>query len=1088
MKRLLLTLLLAAGVSAPLFAQFETATVVGTVKDSTGAVVPGAKVTLTNTQTGVTAEKMTDANGAYEFFTVRIGTYVITAEKEGFSIALVDNVQVTVGARQRIDLNMAVGQLSEKVEVSASVVLLQTDTSDRSQVITGEQTRALPLNGREYSALALLSPGVRLSALNTGGFTPREGSFNVNGLRSTFNNFLIDGVDNNAYGTSNQGFSNQVMQPAPDAVGEFKVVTNNMSAEYGRSAGATINVAYASGTNTFRGSVWEFMRRTEFNATGFFRPATGVKPGFDRDQFGGVIGGPIKRNKAFFFADVEIFDQTRSQTTSSTIPTMAQRSGLLAVDVRNPLTGEIYPAGTTIPMTAFARKVLSELPEPTSAATANNLQILQEFTNRTPKAGGKLDYQVSPTLSLFGRVGWRDADIFDNPPISGPSGGAGNAQTYVTNKQFSSGLTYTPNGTSLLEARFGWSNTRAGKNPAALVLRQPPAEIAYGITGLPSDPRVAAGLPTQLITGFSDLGRQATNPQWQYPTVFNPKVNYTWLQGRHSLKTGYEFQRVLTEVQDVNPLYGRDSYTGQFSKAVSTAANNNLYNLADFMFGARSTYALSNILVAELQQNMHFMYLQDDWRLNDQLTINAGLRYEYATPWTEAGNVLSNFDPATKTMVMAKEGSLKDRSTINPDRNNFGPRLGVAYTPLNRTVFRAGYGISYVHFHRAGGANVLPINGPQVINAVVVQTLADPTFRTTQQGYPAGLTDPARFNPLLANITYMPEDYRSTDVHSWFASLQREIWDGALLDVAYVGNRADGMLLFANYNQAVPNNAAGTLSLQSRRPIPEYADITYSFNGGKSRYHSFQTKFDWRIGRDMMLLSSLTVSQTKDNGAGSLENPNGNFPAPQDFRNLDADFGLSSYHEPYNSTTSFVIDLPFGNGRRYMSDANRFADAVLGGWMIAGINTVAPGEMVTLTYTPLASQVVSGIQQDFRGANNYRPNVSGDPLVPEGERTFNNWLSRTTVTAPTDPSQPFGNAPRNSVRGPLRWQVDMVMSKRFDIPWTSNGGFEFRMEAFNLLNRTNFRAPNGNRSSAAYGTITTTYDPRILQFGFKATF
>ncbi len=817
-------------------------------------------------------------------------------------------------------------------------------------------------------------------------------------------------------------------------------------------------------------------------------PPRGVKPGFDRDQFGGVIGGPIKKNKAFFFADVEVFDQTRSQTTSSTIPTLAQRSGILTVDVRNPLTGEIYPAGSPIPMTAFARKVLNDLPAPTNTGTANNLQILQEFTNRTPKAGGKVDVQVSPTLSLFGRVGWRDADILDQPPISGPSGGAGNAETYVTNKQFSSGLTYTPNGTSLLEARFGWSATRAGKNPFAIYNGEASAESIYGITGLPSDPRVAGGLPTQLITGYSDLGRQATNPQWQYPTVFNPKVNYTWLQGRHSLKTGYEYQRVLTEVQDVNPLYGRDSYTGQFSKAVPTAANNNLYNLADFMFGARSTYALSNLLVAELEQDMHFMYLQDDWRLNDRLTINAGLRYEYATPWTEANNVLSNFDPATKTMVIAKDGSLKDRSTLNPDRNNFGPRIGLAYTPADRTVFRAGYGMSYVHFHRAGGANVLPINGPQVINAVVVQTLADATFRTTQQGYPAGLTDPARFNPLLANITFMPEDYRSTDVHSWFASVQREVWDGALLDLAYVGNRANGMLLFANYNQAVPNNAAGTLSLQSRRPIPEYADITYSFNGGKSRYHSFQTKFDWRIGSDMTLLSSLTLSQTKDNGAGSLENPNGNFPAPQDFRNLDADFGLSSYHEPYNSTTSFVVDLPFGSGRRYMNSTNKVTEAILGGWMIAGINTIAPGEMVTLTYTPLASQVVSGIQQDFRGANNYRPNVTGDPLVPEGERTYNNWLSRTTVVAPTDPSQPFGNAERNSVRGPLRWQVDMVMSKRFDIPWTNNGGFEFRVEAFNLLNRTNFRAPNGNRSAGAYGTITTTYDPRILQFGFKAMF
>jgi hypothetical protein len=1073
MKRIVFALLVCLLAPTAAWAQFETATVVGTVRDSSGAVVPSAKVTLTNTQTGVSLDRMSDANGNYEFFTVRIGSYVVTAEKDGFSVALVDNVQITVGARQRIDLNMAVGQLTEKIEVSASAVLLQTDSSDRSQVITAEQTRALPLNGREYSALALLSPGVRLSALNTGGFTPREGSFNVNGLRSTFNNFLIDGVDNNAYGTSNQGFSNQVMQPAPDAVGEFKVVTNNMSAEYGRSAGATINVAYASGTNTYRGSAWEFMRRTEMNATGFFRPATGVKPGFDRDQFGGVLGGPIVKSKAFFFTDFEVFDQTRSQTASSTIATAAQRNGLLSVDVRNPFTGEVYPAGTPVPMTAFARKVLSELPAPTNSNTANNLQVLQEFTNRTPKAGGKVDIQFSPRLSAFGRVGWRDADIFDNPPIEGPSGGAGNAETYVTNKQFSSGVTYTPGGSSLLEARFGWSTTRAGKNPAALVRGDRRAEDEYGITGLPTDPRVAAGLPTQLITGYSDLGRQSTNPQWQYPTVFNPKINYTWLQGRHSLKTGYEFQRVLTEVQDVNPLYGRDSYAGQFSRPTG-AASNNLYNLADFMFGARSTYALSNILVAELEQNMHFVYLQDDWRVNDRVTINAGLRYEYATPWTEANNVLSNFDPATRTMVMAREGSLQERSTLQPDRNNFAPRLGLAFTPTERTVIRGGYGISYVHFHRAGGANVLTIN--------------DATFRTTQQGYPAGLTDPARFNPLLANITYMPSDYRSSDVHSWFASVQREMWTGALLDLAYVGNRANGMLLFANFNQAAPNNAAGTLSLQSRRPIPEFADITYSFNGGKSRHHAFQGKFDWRIGRQMTLLSSLTIGQTKDNGAGSLENPNGNFPAPQDFRNLDADFGLSSYHEPYNSTTSFVIDMPFGRGRRYMTDANAALDAVLGGWMIAGINRVAPGEMVTLTYTPTAAQQVSGIQQDFRGANNYRPNVNGDPLVPEGERTFNNWLSRTTVTVPTDPSQPFGNAPRNSVRGPLRWEVDMVMSKRFDIPWSSNGNFEFRLEAFNLLNRTNFRAPNGNRSAGAYGTITSTYDPRILQLGFKASF
>jgi hypothetical protein len=1075
------SLVLCVFFAAPAFAQFETATVVGTVRDSSGGVVPDAKVTLTNTQTGVTAERQSDANGNYEFFTVRIGSYVVTAEKTGFSIALVENVQVTVGARQRVDLTMAVGQLSEKVEVSARAVLLQTDSSDRSQVISGEQTKALPLNGREYSALALLSPGVRVSPLAAGG---REGSFNVNGLRSTFNNFLIDGVDNNAYGTSNQGFSNQVMQPAPDAVEEFKVVTNNMSAEYGRAAGATINVAYASGTNQFRGSGWEFARRTALNATGFFRPPDGVKPPFERDQYGGVIGGPIVKNKAFFFADFEGFKQTRGLTASTTIANMAQRSGILTVDIRDPFTGAVYPAGTPIPMTAFARKVLTELPTPTNDRASNNFQLLQNFENTTNKAGGKVNVQFSPRLSAFGRFGWRDVDIFDHPNIPLPSGGAGNAETYARNKQLAFGLTYTPTGLSLLEVRFGWSDTQGGKNPAAL--GQSSALDAYGITGLPTDQRVVGGLPTQLITGYSDLGRQATNPQWQYPTVYNPKVNYSWLMGRHSFKSGYEFQHIQTEVQDVNPLYGRDQYAGQFTRPAGIAANN-IYNLADFMLGFRSTYALSNILVANLRQNMHFAYLQDDLRVNDRLTVNLGLRYEYATPWVEQDNILSNFDLNTRTMVLARDGSLKDRSTLKPDRNNFGPRLGFAYTVTPDTVLRGGYGVSYVHFHRAGGANVLPINGPQVINAVVVQTPTTPGFRTTQQGYPAGLTDPSRFDPLAANITYMPEDYHSSRVQSWFASVQRELWRGALVDVAYIGNRADDLLLFANINQATPNNSAGTIPLQARRPIQGFADITYSFNGGKSRYHAFQGKFDWRVGSGLSILNSLTLSQTKDNGAGSLEGASGNFPAPQNFYNLEADYGLGAYHQPYNNTTSFVLDLPFGSGRRYASTASPVVDAIIGGWQVAGINSIYAGETVTLTYTPSATFQVSGIQQDFRGANNYRPNVIGEVMVPSDQRNAQNWFSRSGVAAPTDPSQPFGNAPRNAYRGPTVWQMDFVASKRFPMPW-ERGNLEFRAEFFNLFNRTNFRSPNGNISSAAFGTITATYDPRIMQFGLKLNF
>ena len=1085
MKRAVFVLCAIFGLWTPAAAQFETASVVGTVRDLSGAIVAGATVTLTNIETGVSATRTSDAAGNYEFMTARVGTYLVTAEKEGFAVAVADNVRIAVGGRQRVDLTLQVGALTERIEVTGAITRLETETSQRGQVITGEQTRALPLNGREYSALSLLSPGVRQSNIGTGSVgQPREGSFNVNGLRSTFNNFLIDGVDNNAYGTSNQGFSNQVMQPSPDAVEEFRVVTNNMSAEYGRAGGATINVAYRSGTNRFSGSGWEFYRDTALNATGFFRPASGEKPPLERNQFGGVFGGPLVRNKAFIFADYEGFRQTRGLPGNSTIPNLNQRQGILGVDVVDPRTSTRYPAGTAIPMTAFARKVLSELPAPTHDRAATNYVINQQFKNVQDKFGTKVDVQINPSLSIFGRYGYRDVAVTDDPPIPLPSGGAGNAFTYVTNKQMASGLTYVPSGTSLLEVRFGWSTTIAGKNPWAL--NSAGADEAYGISGLPRDPRITGGLPTQIITGFSELGRQATNPQWQFPKVYNPKVNYTWIAGRHSLKTGYEFQHIQTEVQDVNPLYGRDQYQGQFTRPAGAAASN-IYNLSDFMFGLRSTYALSNVLIANLRQNMHFIYAQDDFRVSDKLTLNLGLRYEYATPWVERDNILSNFDPDRRQMVLATDGSLESRATLKPDRNNFGPRLGLAYTITPRTVFRGGYGTSYVHFHRAGGANVLPINGPFVVNAVVVQTPATPGFRTTEAGYPTGLTDPSQFNPLAANITYMPRDYRSSRVQSWFASVQRELGQNLIVDLAYVGNRADGMLLFANFNQATPNNSAGSIPLQQRRPIPEFADITYSFNGGKSRYHAFQGKVDWRMRGGISLLSSLTLSQTKDNGAGSLENPNGDSPSPQNFYDMDADFGLSAYHQPFNSTTSLVYDVPFGRGRRFGSGVNPVVDGLIGGWQIALINSVLAGERVTLRYTPSAAFQVSGIQQDFRGANAYRPNVVGDVYVPKGQRTVLNWLNRDAVILPTDPSQPFGNAERNSIAGPNLWTVDLAAVKRLMLPWRVSN-VELRFEAFNLFNRTHFMAPNANRSAPAFGTITRTYDPRQLQLGVKVNF
>ncbi|HTS29829.1 MAG TPA: TonB-dependent receptor, partial [Bryobacteraceae bacterium] len=346
--------LLPAFLAGLLFAQFEAAEVLGTVRDSTGGVVSKADVILLNQDTGIQARTSTDANGNYSFFNVRVGRYTITVQATGFQKFTTSDVTVQVNARQRVDATLQVGAMTESVEVKAAAAVLDTDSSDRGQVVNPAAVAELPLNGRNYADLALLSTNTVKSPIANSfspSGTPREGAFNVNGMRSTYNNFLLDGLDNNAYGTSNQGYSAQLVQPSPDALAEFKVITSNYSAEYGRVGGAVVNAVMKSGTNDFHGSAYEYLRNTDLNATGFlFSPAVFVKPTLQRNQFGTTIGGPFVKNKLFFFADYEGFRQLQRYLNFDSIPSMTDRQGILPVTVANPLTGAVYPANTQIPI------------------------------------------------------------------------------------------------------------------------------------------------------------------------------------------------------------------------------------------------------------------------------------------------------------------------------------------------------------------------------------------------------------------------------------------------------------------------------------------------------------------------------------------------------------------------------------------------------------------------------------------------------------------------------------------------------------------------------------------------------------------
>jgi hypothetical protein len=1081
-----------------IFAQFDTTTVSGVVRDQAQAVVAGSKVTLESVSTGVVKSASTDQNGSYTFFDVKIGRYRLRAEAPGFKAALAEEFTVNVNARQRVDLQLQIGAVTESVEVLGAASLIETDTSSRGHVIANAAIVNLPLKGRSYADLALLAPGVRKSVLEDGSVSSRDASFNVNGQRSALNNFLVDGVDNNAYGTSNQGFSSQVVQLTPDAVSEFRVETSNYSAEYGRAAGAVINAATKSGTNTIHGSAWEYIRNTDLNAVGFFKPVNNVKPVYIQNQFGASFGGPVKRDRLFYFVDYEGLRRIQRSLTFATLPTAEQKSGTFGTPIRNPLTGVVYPDGV-LPanqVTGFAKAVLDALPLPNLPGFSNNFQSLPRSTINDNKGNARADYYVTSRLTGFFRYSHRLDEIYVPGNIPGPAGGNNNGNVRILNRQVSPGITWTLSPTTTVEARLGLTWTEGGKSPIGL--GETSLLEANGITGLPTDPRVKGALNSQSVNGFSQFGRQGSNPQFQNPFVINPKINIGKLVGRHTLRIGYEWQRIDTAIDDFNPVYGSDTYNGQFSKAagatsLSAAQLSEAYGLADFMTGARSAYELNNYVIVDYRQRMHFAYVQDDFKVNPKLTLNMGLRYEFATPQWEANNHLANFDPATNSLIPAKSGSLYDRALVQPRHKYFAPRFGLAYQILPKTVIRSAYGISYVHFNRLGGENLLSYNGPYIVDAQISQDIAnlpvcasasaDPVtcFRPTQMGYPENFAVPANFNPLRAQARYIPRDNPSGYIQSWHFTIQHEIAKDLVLDVGYVGNRGSHLMILADWNQARPNSSiAENLSLQARRPIQNFGAIEVAYGAGYSTYNALQMKLEKRYSAGLTFINSFTWSKGIDNASGHLEANNGD-NSRANIRDLAHEKGLSGYDQPFNDTLSGVYALPFGRGRKFGGTWNRLTDSVLGGWQLTLINTLTSGLPLNITYSPTGQFQVSGLPS-------VRPNqVPGSSLVtPEGQRTTNTYLDKNAVSTPTDPSKPFGTLARNAARGYGLFQLDLGLHKEFVV--TERARLQFRSEWFNLTNQTNFGAPNTNISGSNYGSITSTFPARQVQFALRLSF
>jgi hypothetical protein len=1113
--------------AAPAMAQFESASVLGYVHDSSGAAIPNSTVTLTNTATSISQTKATDAEGKYEFPSVQIGNYTVTAEAQGFSRAVTEPFVVQTNARQRVDVTLQAGSVSEEVTVTSAAQLLDTETSSHSTVIGTKQVEDLPLNGRSYADLVLLVPGARKSLLENNGTSSREGSFNINGQRSAFNNYLLDGLDNNNYGTSNQGFENENIPPSPDAMSEFRVETNNYSAEYGRSTGAVINASIRRGTNQFHGRAWDYNRNTVFNAIGPFLAPGATKPKFIQNQFGATFGGPIWKDHTFFFVDYEglrrIFNNAN---TTSTLPTANQRNGLFyfnddpsnpanAIPLKNPVTGATYLG--QIPqadMSQFARAVLGALPQPNvPGRIASNYAITPRGTINDDKGDGRVDHTFNDHWIIFGRYSEHRQSLFDPPGIPGRAGGNSNGNVSIQNRNIAGGATWTISANKLLDIRFGWSRNLGGKFPIGQ--GQSSLLVENGITdGLPTDPLVVRSLNAQSVTGYSQFGAQSSNPQFQNPTIYNPKANFTWIKGKHSMKFGYEWQAVNTEVNDFNPSYGQDNYNGVYSKNGDISSSNHTsidpsasyaaqlqaaQNLADFMFGNRSQYSLTTYAIVHLRQRYNFMYFQDDIKISPKLTINAGLRYEIVTPQYEKDNRLSNFDPDTNSLIHARSGGVYSRSLVNTPKNNWAPRFGLAYSANDKTVLRAGYGIVYSQWNRAGGENNLTYNGPDVVNASITQItpttsnlctddtqLQSSCFRQTQQGYAQNLTSPAYFNPLNVLSRYIPRDFKTGYVQQYQVGIQRQLGHGFVADIAYVGNKSTHLQTLADYNQAAPCTTGTCGNLQSRRPIKNFAGIEIAYGIGSANYNSLQFKLEKRASKGLYLLNSFTYGRVFDISSGHLETSGGD-NSRVNYANPSNDYGPGGYDQPLADTLSVVYDLPYGHGRHWGGSSGRMMNTVLGGWQVTLINTATSGLPVNITYSIPSS---SGLY--VSDIVTYRPNrINNGPIKgPSSGRVktataLNNYFINTNLTAPT--TYPWGNVSRNSERSNAFYQADLGLHKAFPL-WSDSSNLDFRAEAFNVLNKVNYAAPNSTFGGSSFGQITSAFPARQLQLAAKIIF
>ncbi len=1060
-------------------AQVDTGSISGTVHDPAGAIITNATIKVTNTADGYVSTVTTNHDGLYTVVDLHPGNYRVSVAAPGFQSVTRTGIDLRLQDRLAINFDLAIGQTNSSIEVQSTAAALETETTSLGQVIEDKAIQALPLNGRNYIQLAVLGAGTTPSQRSN-----ERNSFVANGQREIQNSYVLDGIDNKNKIVGFDSSDAQSIEPIIDAIQEFKVQTATFSAEFGQSAGGVVNVSIRSGSDQFHGSAFEYLRNSWLDADPFFQPALTAKPQFIQNQYGATVGGPILRNRTFFFFAWQSTRISDASPQLAVVPTASQLAGHFGTTIYDPATTQPNPNGTGYIRTPFAgnqiptdrfdpvaAKLLTLFPAP-NLTGANNFFSNQKETISNDQYVLRVDHRFSDKDSAFAHyIAFFDTNSLPAvlpPPASNPSIVWPEAHSFA----FSESHVFSP--TMLNEARVGYQETREKQTVQTARLFE-----QYGIIGAPDLPNVT-GLPTFAVTGLTTIGTTGPGtpptpatgsgnlPIDKQGRVIQVNDNLTWERGRHVLKFGADFQQI-TLYGNVT-LSARPSYNfnGVYTQNPQNRTGTG-YALADFLLGYTSSSSVSTNSDSESRQHIWQAYVQDDWKIRPTLTINAGLRYELPLPFYETSNhyadVILEPGPLYGQLLNASDAAQNGyrRSFVDPNFHNFAPRLGFAWQPDPSTVVRAADGIFYGRDENVPVADRPTNNPPYYILSSYTSDQIDPSiFLAT--GFPANAISPSNVKTPSVNsyLKHSPTPY----VQQWTLNLQRNFGLGFVGQITYVGSSTHNLYYPNQIDQPTPGPGA----IQPRRPFPQYSALHAYAPLVNANYNSLQVQMERRFRNGFSLLTAYTWGHAIDNGPSQVDT----VVVPQNAYDFAAERGNSAFDIRNRFVTSVLYELPFGKGKPLLADS-RVGNAIAGGWQLAAIFSAQSG----LWFTP-----VEGVDASNTGTTEH-PNRIANGNLPSGHRSINHWFDTTAF--PTPAQYTFGNSGRDILNGPGFHNIDFGLSRVIGL--VEGASLEIRAEAFNLFNTPQFGLPNATLGQSTTAVISSVFNPqRQIQLAARIQF